>query len=159
MGEAGLVDERVRRLDAAVQILRHGRFGLYGPLVRERFLGGLHGAVTPVEYRVLRFVEVSSPPPPTVSDVAAVLLVDRARAVRVVDRLIADGLVTRVLDDVDRRVRRVALTDVARDRLAAAATRRSELLGAALADWSDEDLERLTAYLDRLNDSVVRHLA
>jgi DNA-binding MarR family transcriptional regulator len=108
---------------------------------------------------VLRFVEVSSPPPPTVSDVAAVLLVDRARAVRVVDRLVADGLVTRVPDDVDRRVRRVALTDAALDHLATAATRRSELLGAAVADWSDEDLERLTAYLDRLNDSVVRHIS
>jgi DNA-binding MarR family transcriptional regulator len=153
------VDERVRRLDAAVQFLRHGRFGLYGPLIRDRFLDGLPGEVTPVEYRVLRFVEVSSPPPPTVSDVAAVLLVDRARAVRVVDRLVADGLVTRVPDDVDRRVRRVALTDAALDHLATAATRRSELLGAAVADWSDEDLERLTAYLDRLNDSVVRHIS
>lgn len=153
------MDERVRKLDAAVQVLRHGRFGLYGPLVRERFLGGLPGAVTPIGYRVLRFLEVSSPPPPTVSDVAAVLLVDRARAVRVVDRLVADGLVARVPDDVDRRVRRVALTDAARGHLAAAAARRAELLGAAMADWSDEDLERLTAYLDRLNDSVVRHMS
>ena len=150
--------ERVRRLDAAVQFLRHGRFGLYGPLIRERFLGGLPGVVTPVGYRVLRFVEVSSPPPPTVSDVASVLLVDQARAVRIVDRLVADGLVTRVPDGLDRRVRRVTLTGTGRDHLAAAETRRLDLLGAALADWSDEDLERLTGYLDRLNDSVVRHL-
>jgi DNA-binding MarR family transcriptional regulator len=150
--------ERVRRLDSAVQVLRHGRFGLYGPLIRERFLAGLPGGVTPVGYRVLRFVEVSSPPPPTLSDVAAVLLVDRARAVRVVDRLVADGLVERVRDDVDQRVRRVALTGKARRHLGEAAARRAELLGAVLDGWPAEDLERLTGLLDRLNDSVVRHL-
>jgi DNA-binding MarR family transcriptional regulator len=155
------VDEhagQVSRLDSAVQVLRHGRFGLYGPLLRERFLGGLPDIVSPVGYRVLRFVEVSSPPPPTLSDIAALLLVDRARAVRVVDRLVEDGLVQRVADDVDRRVRRVALTEAARRHLAEATARRRRMLGAALSDWAPEDLEKLTAYLDRLNDSVVRHL-
>jgi DNA-binding MarR family transcriptional regulator len=150
--------ELVSRLDSAVQVLRHGRFGLYGPLVRERFLHGLPGIVSPVGYRVLRFVEVSTPPPPTVSDIAALLLVDRARAVRVVDRLVRDGLVERVADDLDKRVRRVALTEAARLHLADAADRRRRMLGDALTGWAPEDLERFTGYLDRLNDSVVRHL-
>jgi DNA-binding MarR family transcriptional regulator len=75
-----------------------------------------------------------------------------------VDRLVADGLVERVADDVDRRVRRVALTETARRHLAEAAARRTRMLAAALTDWSPEDLDKLTAYLDRLNDSVVRHL-
>ena len=155
------MDERaelVRRLDSAVQVLRHGRFGLYGPVIRDRFLGGLPGDVTPTGYRVLRFIEVSSPPPPSVSDVAAVLLVDRARAVRVVDRLAADGLVDRVRDEVDRRIRRVTLTEGGRRHLRLAAARRSEILRDALSDWSGSDLEHLAAYLERLNDSVVRHL-
>ncbi|GAA4634022.1 hypothetical protein GCM10023196_073920 [Actinoallomurus vinaceus] len=155
------MDERaelVRRLDSAVQVLRHGRFGLYGPVIRDRFLGGLPAAVTPTGYRVLRFIEVSSPPPPSVSDVAAALLVDRARAVRVVDRLAADGLVARVRDELDRRIRRVALTEDGRRHLRLAAARRSELLGEALSDWSGPDLEQLAAYLERLNDSVVRNL-
>ncbi|MEV0403817.1 MarR family winged helix-turn-helix transcriptional regulator [Actinoallomurus sp. NPDC050550] len=155
------MDERaelVRRLDSAVQVLRHGRFGLYGPVIRDRFLGGLPDAVSPTGYRVLRFIEVSSPPPPSVSDVAAMLLVDRARAVRVVDRLAADGLVARVRDDLDRRIRRVALTEDGHRHLRLAGARRAELLGEALSDWSGADLEHLAAYLERLNDSVVRHL-
>ncbi|WP_433180518.1 MarR family transcriptional regulator [Actinoallomurus sp. CA-150999] len=155
------MDERaelVRRLDSAVQVLRHGRFGLYGPVIRDRFLGGLPDDVSPTGYRVLRFIEVSSPPPPSVSDVAAMLLVDRARAVRVVDRLAADGLVARVRDDLDRRIRRVALTEDGHRHLRLAGARRAELLGEALSDWSGGDLEHLAAYLEQLNDSVVRHL-
>ncbi|GAB3987443.1 hypothetical protein GCM10029978_106270 [Actinoallomurus acanthiterrae] len=148
----------MRRLDSAVQVLRHGRFGLYGPVIRDRFLGGLPGDVTPTGYRVLRFIEVSSPPPPSVSDVAAVLLVDRARAVRVVDRLAEDGLVARVSDELDRRIRRVALTEDGHRHLRLAGARRAELLGETLSDWSGADLEHLAAYLERLNDSVACHL-
>ncbi|WP_344592602.1 MarR family winged helix-turn-helix transcriptional regulator [Streptomyces violaceusniger] len=151
-------DEELRGLDAVLRELRHARYGLYGPLVRERFLGGLPEGVTPTGYRVLRFVEASTPPPPTVSDIAALLLSDRARAVRVVDRLAAAGLVTRVRDTVDRRIRRVALTDTGRRHVALAAARRTRLLGEAIADWPDEDLARLTDYLERLNASVARHL-
>lgn len=160
-GRLACVDEQtelVRRLDSAMQVLRHGRYGLYGPLIRERLLGRLPEVVTPIGYRVLRFIEVTSPPPPTLSDVASVLLVDRARAVRVVDQLVAAGLVERVRDDVDRRVRRIGLTETARRHLAEAAGQRTGFLGRALADWPAEDLERLTALLDRLNDSVVRQL-
>ncbi|MFE4252603.1 MarR family winged helix-turn-helix transcriptional regulator [Streptomyces sp. NPDC056910] len=149
----------VHNLDAAMRQLRHGRFGVYGPFVRERVLDGLFGEeITPTAYRVLRFVEASTPPAPTLSDIAALLLTDRARAVRVVDRLSADGLVTRVHDTVDRRVRRVALTDTARGHLALATARRSRLLGEAVSDWPDEDVELLASLLIRLNDSVARHL-
>ncbi|WPB95332.1 MarR family winged helix-turn-helix transcriptional regulator [Streptomyces malaysiensis] len=151
-------DEELRGLDAVLRELRHARYGLYGPLVRERFLDGLPAEVTPTGYRVLRFVEASSPPPPTVSDIAALLLSDRARAVRVVDRLTAAGLVTRVRDTVDRRIRRVDLTDAGRRHIALAAARRTRLLGEATADWPDEDLARLTDFLERLNASVARHL-
>ncbi|MER8156677.1 MarR family winged helix-turn-helix transcriptional regulator [Streptomyces sp. NPDC094472] len=104
-------DEELRGLDAVLREPRHSRSGLYGPLVRERFLGGLPADVTPTGYRVVCFVEASSPPGPAGSDIAALLLSDRARAVRVVDRLTAAGLVTRVRDTVDRRLRRVELTD------------------------------------------------
>jgi len=155
------VDERantVRGLDSALQELRHGRYGLYGPLVRERFLDGLPGRVTATGYRVLRFIEASSPPPPALSDIATLLLTDRARAVRVVDGLAADDLVVRVQDPVDRRIRRVRLSEAGRRHLAQAAAHRLGLLAAALSDWSDEDLEGLTAYVDRLNDTVVRRL-
>ncbi|MEU6548801.1 MarR family transcriptional regulator [Streptomyces sp. NPDC046915] len=150
--------ESVQGLDHAMQELRHGRFGLYGPWVRERFLAGLPGSLSPTAYRVLRFIEASSPPPPSLSDIAALLLVDRARAARVVDRLVADRLVTRVRDEVDQRIRRVELTEAGRHHLGMASARRSQLLGEALADWSDEDLRSLTAGIRRLNDSVVRHL-
>ncbi len=64
---------------------------------------------------------------------AALLLSDRARAVRVVDRPAAAGLVTRVRDTVERRIRRVALTGTGRRHVALAAARRTRLLGEAIA--------------------------
>ncbi|MGW3956324.1 MarR family winged helix-turn-helix transcriptional regulator [Streptomyces sp. NPDC004752] len=149
--------DAVRGLDCALRELRHGRLGLYGPVLRERFLSGLSGEVTATGYRVLRFVEASSPPPPTLSDIADLLLTDRARAVRVVDRLVEQDLVHRVRDAVDRRTRRVELTDTGRHFLAQATAHRSRLLAAALLDWSDEDLERLSHYIGRLNETVARH--
>jgi DNA-binding MarR family transcriptional regulator len=154
------VNERadtLRGLDSALRELRHGRFGLYGPLVRERFLNGVPGTVTATGYRVLRFVEASSPPPPAVSDIAALLLTDRARAVRVVDRLAGEGLVRRVRDTVDQRTRRVELTEAGRRLLDQAAARRGQLLEEALASWTDEDLDELRRCIERLNTSVSRH--
>ncbi|WP_413098956.1 hypothetical protein [Streptomyces sp. Inha503] len=41
--------------------------------------------------------------------------------------------------------------------VALADARRTRLLGEAVADWPDEDLARLTDYLERLNASVARH--
>lgn len=153
------VPDAVRTLDAALRTLRHGRFGMYGPWVRERFLAGLPTTVTATGYRVLRFVEASTPPPPTVSDIADLLLTDRARAVRVVDGLAEDGLVTRVHDTVDRRVRRVALTGGGRSLLDAATAARTRRLAAAVAGWPAQDLTDLAALLTRLNDSVLREVA
>ncbi|MER6524125.1 MarR family winged helix-turn-helix transcriptional regulator [Streptomyces sp. NPDC001508] len=149
--------DAVRELDSVLRELRHGRFGLYGPVVRERFLSGLPGEVTATGYRVLRFVEASSPPPPALSDIADLLLTDRARAVRVVDQLVEQDLVRRVRDVVDRRTRRVELTETGRDFLTRATAHRSRLLEAVLLDWSDEDLERLSHCIERLNESVARH--
>lgn len=147
----------VDRLDDALLILRHGQFGLYGPVVRETFFSGLPHGVSPTEYRVLRFIEASTPPPPTMSDIAALLLVDRARAARVVDKLAGRGLARRTPDALDRRTRRVELTTSARDHLAAATARRRQLLGQALADWSSHDLQTLATILERLNDAIARH--
>ncbi|MGH3382530.1 MAG: hypothetical protein ACRDP6_48165 [Actinoallomurus sp.] len=62
------------------------------------------------------------------------------------------------MDEQIERVRRLDVAVQVLRHLAEAAARRAELLGAALAGWPAEDLERLIGYLDRLNDSVVRHL-
>lgn len=155
MGERA---ETVRGLDAVLRHLRHDRYGLYGTLVRERFLTGLAREVTPTAYRVLRFIEASTPPPPSVTDIADLLMTDRPRAVRVVDQLTDAGLVARERDAVDHRIRRVSLTDSGRQLLAEATARRVQLLEEALAGWPDEDLAHLTRLLGRLNDCAVRHV-
>ncbi|MFD5124089.1 MarR family winged helix-turn-helix transcriptional regulator [Streptomyces sp. NPDC058385] len=148
----------IQELDAALRQMRHGRFGLYGPWIRERFLAGLEGDISPTAYRVLRFVEASSPPPPTMSDIAALLLVDRARAARIIDQLAADDLVTRIQDSVDQRLRRVEITEAGHQFLTTAASLRSRFLATTTADWPDTDMELLIALLGRLNESVTQHL-
>jgi DNA-binding MarR family transcriptional regulator len=72
---------------------------------------------------------------------AEALDVSQASATGIVDRMEQRGLVTRVRDEEDRRVIRVALTDSGRQLLATIAAERRERLALVLADLTDDELE------------------
>jgi len=88
------------------------------------------------------------------SDLADRLLLSRSGATRLVDRLVADGLVERVVCESDRRGQWAALTDAGLDRLRLASP--THLRGVAthfLDRLSADDL----AALERMLDGVVAH--
>ena len=72
---------------------------------------------------------------------------------RLVDRMGAAGLVERVPCASDRRVLYASITDVGRAALAPALLRHEEGLRAIFADWTEPDVARLDALLDRLRTS------
>lgn len=88
------------------------------------------------------------------SDLADRLLLSRSGATRLVDRLVADGLVERVTCESDRRGQWAALTDAGFARLRRASA--THLRGVAhhfLDRLSPDDL----AALERMLDGVVAH--
>lgn len=84
--------------------------------------------------------------PMTMRELAAVLVTDKPYVTQIVDALEERGLVVRAVDERDRRVRIVSLTEAGRE----AALRSEEILTrppAALAQLPDRDLAELTRIL------------
>lgn len=89
------------------------------------------------------------------SDLADRLLLSRSGATRLVDRLVAQGLVERVMCDVDRRGQWASLTDAGHERLRGASP--THLRGVAehfLDRLSADELAALERALTRLDDEA-----
>jgi DNA-binding MarR family transcriptional regulator len=83
--------------------------------------------VTPAQHQLLLAVRGHGSPP-SVTDIAAHLLLRHHSTVELVDRATSAGLVQRVTDSGDRRVVRVALTPLGEQRLTALTTAHVEEL-------------------------------
>ena len=75
----------------------------------------------------------------TVGEVGAALGVDQPRASRLVARAVDEDLLVRQADQQDGRRTLLALTDRARDHLAAAHRSRQEVFDRAMSGWHAED--------------------
>ncbi len=122
-------------------------------VVREWFESALaeHGGSLPM-WIVLS--HAAEDPPPSQRELASRMGIGGATLVRHLDRLEADGLVTRVADPHDRRVTRIALTAAGRRRqrqLAVVAARHDAEMR-ALLDPNDERVFR--SVLERLSHHV-----
>ncbi len=87
------------------------------------------------------------------SELADELLLSRSGATRLVDRLVAEGLVERVMCDTDRRGQWASLTDAGLERLRRATP--THLRGVAqhfLDRLSDEELSSMEAALARIGE-------
>jgi DNA-binding MarR family transcriptional regulator len=96
--------------------------------------------------------------PMRVSDVARELGVDLSVASRQVAALISAGYVEREADERDRRAAVVSLTDAGRKVLGESHRRMVHAFGEALGDWSEDDLERLSDGLARLNNDFATQM-
>ncbi|MFD7021291.1 MarR family winged helix-turn-helix transcriptional regulator [Promicromonospora sukumoe] len=92
--------------------------------------------------------------PVSLSDIAARQRVDLSVASRQVSTLADAGYVVRTVDDEDRRVRTVELTESGRALAAEASEQYTILFDRAFAAWSPEDLAEATRTLDRLVDTI-----
>jgi DNA-binding MarR family transcriptional regulator len=75
---------------------------------------------------------------------------------RVLARLEEDGLVVRHRDEEDARACHIALTDQGRGKLEAIQDDYRTVLGAALAELDDDDIDRIPSLLHRLEQAIVR---
>jgi len=92
-------------------------------------------------FQILQTVAASEPP--TQAALAAHLGIDRTVLTYVLDDLVAEGVLERLPDQADRRVRRIAMTEAGRTRLIAldAGVRKAE--AELLAGLGDEERELL----------------
>jgi 4'-phosphopantetheinyl transferase len=97
------------------------------------------GPVSLVHLQVLMLLDGEGPHAMHV--LAEALDVSQASATGIVDRMEQRGLVTRLRDEDDRRVIRVALTDSGQQLLETIAAERRERLALVLAELTDDELE------------------
>ncbi len=112
---------------------------------------GLPATAFPLIMRLLRRDGSSQ------DELADDFLVDKATAARTVARLEEAGFVTRVVDEADKRIKRVYVTDRARERereVHAAAEAWSEML---LDGFTAEERQATVEYLQRMADNARRH--
>jgi DNA-binding MarR family transcriptional regulator len=94
-----------------------------------------------------------------VTDVAAALHVDVSVASRQVRGLVEAGLVDRAPDPADGRAQLLRVTSEGRAALERAHARLVEAFGAALEDWSEDEIAAFTAAAERLRTGYERAVA
>lgn len=88
--------------------------------------------------------------------IAEALEMSEASAGRLIDRLCADGLLERRDRDDDRRARAVYLTEAAEPLLEKLAAIARETEESMFMGFSDEDLDRMQDYVDRIYANVLK---
>lgn len=111
------------------------------------------GTLTLSQWSALVAVETAGPM--RIGDLAEHEHVSAPTATRLVASLEDAGLISRAVDDDDRRSALVALAEPGRRALAEIRRKRTEALAARLAGWTEEDLDRLTEALPLLERLAV----
>ncbi|MFT4258955.1 MarR family winged helix-turn-helix transcriptional regulator [Microbacterium sp.] len=111
--------------------------GRFGGIARMRMLEALAAASAPL----------------SVSDLGAAIGVDQPRASRLVQQGVAHGFVRREADPDDARRTRIALTDEGRRMARGVRGERREMLGRALAAFTDDERTELARLLTKLADN------
>lgn len=106
----------------------------------------------PARMRMLEALAAASEPL-SVSDLGAAIGVDQPRASRLVQQGVAHAWLRREADPDDARRTRIALTDEGRSLVHGVRGERREVLGAALAAFTDEERTELARLLGKLADN------
>ncbi len=112
---------------------------------------GLPPTAFPLLHRLLRHDNVSQ------DDLSDDFLVDKGTTARTLAKLEKAGLITRTVDEQDRRIKRVRVTERAREMEAefrAIARAWSDKL---LEGFTDEEREAALSYLERMAENARRH--
>lgn len=90
----------------------------------------------------------------SIGEAATCLSNDMSTVSRQVSHLVRAGLAIKTPDPGDRRSVRVSVTDAGRRAAAEILQRRTDWLSELLHDWSGEDVDRFTGYLERLTEAA-----
>jgi DNA-binding MarR family transcriptional regulator len=131
----------------------HGHAGRPGHPGMPPWMGDPSGRFGgPARMRLLEALAAASAPL-SVSDLGAAIGVDQPRASRLVQQGVAHGWLRREADPDDARRTRIALTDEGRSLVRGVRGERREVLGKALAVFSDEERAELARLLGKLADN------
>jgi MarR family 2-MHQ and catechol resistance regulon transcriptional repressor len=92
----------------------------------------------------------------TMTELGKNLLVTKANMTGMIDRLERDGYVTRHPDQFDRRVTKVMLTDKGTTFMQEIEAPRDEFTAEMLSSFSDQDVDQLSDYMDRIFNQLNR---
>lgn len=90
----------------------------------------------------------------TMSELSRMLLISNGNATAVVNRLVQDGMVERILSDEDRRRVSVRLTPEGAEFFDLLASDHLQMIGGLLSELDDQDLDRMRDTFRRLRDSL-----
>lgn len=123
------------------------------PVLRRRFMERMGTQIDPGVVRTLRAVREAGEEL-GVSEVAAWLGIDRSTASRLIESAVSAGYLDRVTSEIDRRRCVLTISELGQEVLDRALRIREELLSELTADWSDEDVEKLSDLVHRLAHRV-----
>jgi DNA-binding MarR family transcriptional regulator len=127
----------------------------WAPDVVERFAAGAPPSWTVPNLFVIQAVDGAAADEVTVADVAHQLGIDRSVASRMVAEAAREGFVVRSTSTRDARRAVLALTDAAKEFLAASQAHQRQAFEALVGHWPQEDRKRFAGYLSRLADEVL----
>lgn len=107
--------------------------------------------ITPQQFNILRILRGSFPQPLSTLQIRERMLEKMSDTSRIVDRLIAKGLVKKVTCKNDRRLVDVIITDKGRKLLERLDTKQDEMDG-VLGNLSEKDANILSDLLDKIRD-------
>jgi MarR family transcriptional regulator, 2-MHQ and catechol-resistance regulon repressor len=107
--------------------------------------------ITPQQFNILRILRGSFPAPLSTLQIRERMLEKMSDTSRIVDRLIAKGLVKKVTCKNDRRLVDVIITDKGKKMLERLDARQDEIDG-VLGNLSEKDANILSDLLDKLRD-------
>lgn len=109
--------------------------------------------ITSQQFNILRILRGSFPKPISTLQIRERMLEKMSDTSRIVDRLIAKGLVKKIICKSDRRLVDVLITDKGKKLLENLDARQKEL-DEVLANISEEDANILSNLLDKIRDGV-----
>ena len=107
--------------------------------------------ITPQQFNILRILRGSFPDPLSTLQIRERMLEKMSDTSRIVDRLIAKGLVKKITCKNDRRLVDVIITDKGKKMLERLDSRQDEIDG-VLGNLSEKDANILSDLLDKLRD-------
>jgi DNA-binding MarR family transcriptional regulator len=120
-------------------------------------LSGVDIDITPHHFEIVKLLEDKGTLHP--SEIGEKLQIAKAQMTKLIDRLVALGIVERKISTTDRRTHNIALTPQAREMLERQKQKTINAVREIMSSLSNEELENLSTSLRRLRDVLLSSAA